>query len=230
MRSFVLDHRVSSDSLELRFTGPVEIPVAERVVEDIDVQGREGTLTRLGGWHDTIITLPLAVNLTGGVDAYQRAVLALTTASTIGLSGEPGIFRHIKHATISPLRRELASWGMFEAELTCAPFAYLNSGLVKHTLSASGTITNPGLLDSAPVITVHGTGTLTLTINDTPYRVSAPAGQVTLDCARLVAHVAGRVQTDALSSDFPHLAPGVNRFTLGAGISRIEVTGNWRNP
>ncbi|MBH5299843.1 hypothetical protein EU799_10655 [Corynebacterium silvaticum] len=230
MRAFTLDHTTTSASLGLRFTGPVEIPAAQRVVEDIDVQGRAGTLTRLGGWHDTVMTLPLAVNLTGGVDAYQRAALALSNASVIGLSGDPGVFRHIKHATISPLRRELASWGMFEAELTCAPFTYLNIGLVKHTLTVSGTITNPGLLDSAPVVTVYGTGMLTLTINGTPYRMSSPSGQVTLDSARLVAHVAGRVQTDALTGDFPRLVPGVNRFVLGTGISSIEVTGNWRNP
>lgn len=230
MRAFTLDHTITSTSLGLRFTAPVEIPTAERVVDDIDVQGRAGSLTRLGGWHNTIITLPLAVNLTGGVDAYQRAARALMDASSIGLSGEPGIFRHIKHATVSPLRRELASWGFFDAELTCAPFSYLESGLTTHTLTTSGTITNPGLIDAAPVITVCGTGTLTLTINGTPYRISSPSGQVTLDSARLVAHVAGRIQTDALTGDFPHLVPGVNRFTLGTGISTIDVTGNWRNP
>lgn len=230
MRAFTLDHTVTSTSLGLRFTAPMEIPTAERVVDDIEVQGRAGTLTRLGGWHDTIMTLPLAVNLTGGVNPYQRAARALMDASSIGLSGEPGIFRHIKHATVSPLRWELASWGFFDAELTCAPFSYLESGLTTHTLTASGAITNPGLIDCAPVITVYGTGMLTLTINGTPYRISSPSGQVTLDSARLVAHVAGRVQTDALTGDFPRLVPGVNRFTLGTGISTIEVTGNWRNP
>lgn len=230
MRAFTLDHTVTSTSLGLRFTAPVDIPTAERVVEDIEVQGRAGTLTRLGGWHNTVITLPLAVNLTSGVDAYQRAARALMDASSIGLSGEPGVFRHIKHATVSPLRWELASWGFFDAELTCAPFSYLDTGLATHTLTASGSITNPGMIDSAPVITVYGTGTLTLAINGAQYQVSSPSGQVTIDSSRLVAHVAGRVQTDALTGDFPHLVPGVNRFTLGTGISTIEVTGNWRNP
>lgn len=230
MRAFTLDHTVTSASLGLRFTAPVDIPTAERVVDDIEVQGRAGTLTRLGGWHNTILTLQLAVNLAGGVNTYQRATRALMEASSIGLSGEPGIFRFIKHATISPLRRELASWGFFDAELTCAPFSYLTTGLTTHTLTASGSITNPGLIESAPVITVHGTGTLTLTINGVQYRIASPSGQVTLDSARLVAHVAGRVQTDALTGDFPRLVPGVNRFILGTGISTIEVTGNWRNP
>ncbi|MDY3126658.1 MAG: hypothetical protein SOW59_00795 [Corynebacterium sp.] len=71
---------------------------------------------------------------------------------------------------------------------------------------------------------------MTLTINATAYRVQSQAGQITLDSARLVSHVAGRVQTVALTGEFPVLAPGVNRVSLGSGISRVEITGNWRNP
>ena len=120
--------------------------------------------------------------------------------------------------------------GFFEAHLVCEPFSYLDSGLTTHTLTASGQITNPGLVDAAPIITIKGTGALTLTINGTTYRVQSPAGQITLDSARLVAHVAGRVQTDALTGTFPILTPGVNRVSLSSGISRVEITGNWRNP
>lgn len=229
MQGFTLNHTTSSASLGLRLAGRVEIPAARRVVEDIEVAGRAGTLTRLGGWHDTLITLPLAIDLTKGTHVFDKAAVAFMSARTIGLSGEPGVFRLIKHASVSPLRRELASWGMFDVELTCAPFTYLDSGLETVTLTASGQVTNPGLIESAPIITVYGTGSLTLTINDTAYQVSAPAGQVTLDSARLVAHVAGRIQTDALAGDFPRLTPGINTFTFGAGVGRVEITGNWRS-
>ncbi|HAT6386381.1 TPA: hypothetical protein JAJ60_002775, partial [Corynebacterium striatum] len=184
-------------------------PVAERVTDDIEVAGRAGTLTRLGGWHDTSITLPLAI--TGGLAAYHKAALALTRAATIHLSHQPGAFHKVKHASISPLRMDMSAWGFFEAHLVCEPFSYLDSGLTAHTLTASGQITNPGLVEAAPLITIKGTGALTLTINGTAYRVQSPAGQITLDSARLVAHVAGRVQTDAVTGTFPILTPGVNR-------------------
>lgn len=61
MQDFTLDKTVSSTSLGLRLTAPVDLSVAERDTDDIEVAGRAGTLTRLGGWHDTSITLPLAV-------------------------------------------------------------------------------------------------------------------------------------------------------------------------
>lgn len=49
MHGFTLDKTVSSTSLGLRLTGPVDLPVAERAADDIEVAGRAGTLTRLGG-------------------------------------------------------------------------------------------------------------------------------------------------------------------------------------
>ena len=226
MYGFTLDHKISSKQLGLRFTAPVEIPAATRRVDDIEVAGRAGSLTRFAGWDDTEISLPLAVQ--GGVEAYRAVAFALANASTVGFSGEPGLFRYLKHVEVSPLVREMGSWGMFQADLTCAPFTYLDAGLKPVTLNASGTITNPGLLPADPVITVFGTGQLELTINSTKHVVASPAGQVTLDSARLVGHVAGKAQSDALTGVFPQLQPGANQIEFGAGVSKIVVQPNWR--
>lgn len=226
MYGFTLDHKISSRELGLRFTAPIEIPTATQKVDDIEVAGRAGSLTRFTGWRDIEITLPLAVR--GGLEAYRQASLALVEASTIGLSGEPGLFRYIKHVELSPFVREMSSWGMFQANLTCQPFTYLATGLKPITLTGSGTITNPGLLVSEPEITLFGTGRLSLTINGARYTVSSPAGQVMLDSVRLVAHVSGKAQTDALTGPFPRLAVGENRIELGEGLAKVVVVGNWR--
>ena len=217
MYGFTLDHKISSKQLGLRFTAPVEIPAAARRVDDIKVSGRAGSLTRFTGWADTEITLPLAVQ--SGVEAYRQACFVLMDASAISFSGEPGLFRYIKHVEVSPLAREMGS---------CAPFTYLDAGLKSATLNASGTLLNPGLLPADPVITVFGTGQLELTINSTKHVVASPAGQVTLDSARLVGHVAGKAQSDALTGAFPQLQPGTNQIEFGAGVSKIVVQPNWR--
>ena len=183
-------------------------------------------MTRFTGWADTEITLPLAVQ--SGVEAYRQACFVLMDASAISFSGEPGLFRYIKHVEVSPLAREMGSWNMFQADLTCAPFTYLDAGLKSATLNASGTLLNPGLLPADPVITVFGTGQLELTINSTKHVVASPAGQVTLDSARLVGHVAGKAQSDALTGAFPQLQPGTNQIEFGAGVSKIVVQPNWR--
>ena len=226
MYGFVLDHKVSSKSLGIRFCAPVEIPATAMGIDDIEVSGRAGSLTRFKGWQDSEIALKLAVR--GGLEAYRKAAHALTAAHTIGFSGEPGMFRYLKHVRISSALPSLSTWIMFEAELCCQPFTYLETGLKQLTLNASGTIINPGLLASDPVITVFGTRELKLKINDTALIVSAPSGQLTIDSPRLTAHVAGKTQTDGISGPFPHLSPGTNHIELGTGISRIEIQGNWR--
>lgn len=230
MFGFTLNSAVTSTSLGLRLTAPVAIPAAVRAVEDIEVEGRAGTLTRFTGWEDTELELELAVPIRDGLDQYRRATHELTNAQTIAFTGESGVYRKVKHCEVSELRRELSGWGFFTARLTCQPFTYLTEGLKPVTISESGTITNPGLLDADPIITVTGTGALSLTINARVYHVSSPAGSVTLDSARLVAHVSGRVQTDALTEAFPVLNPGLNRITLGTGISQVVIVPNWRNP
>ena len=230
MYGFTLNDTVTSTSLGLRLTAPVAIPAAVRAVNDIEIEGRAGTLTRLTGWEDTEIDLDLAVPVRDGLDQYRQAAHELTGSSTIALTAEPGVYRKVKHCEVSELRRELSGWGFFTARLTCQPFTYLTEGLKPLIMSESGTITNPGLLDADPIITVTGTGMLSLTVNKTVHQVNSPAGSVTLDSARLVAHAHGKVQTDALSEAFPVLKPGVNRITLGAGISKIVITPNWRNP
>ncbi|CAB1048004.1 hypothetical protein FRC0154_02119 [Corynebacterium diphtheriae] len=230
MFGFTLNNQVSSASLGLRLTAPVAIPAAVRAVDDIEVEGRAGTLTRFTGWEDTELELELAVPIRDGLNHYRRAAHQLTNAQTIALTAEPGIYRKVKHCEVSELRRELSGWGFFTARLTCQPFTYLTEGLKPVTLTASGTITNPGLLDADPIITITGTGALSLTINTSIYHANSPAGSVTLDSARLVAHAHGKVQTDTLTDAFPTFKPGVNRITLGAGISKIEIMPNWRNP
>ena len=230
MFGFTLNSAVTSVSLGLRLTAPVAIPASVRAVDDIEVEGKAGTLTRFTGWEDTEIDLDLAVPVRDGLDQYRRATHELTNAQTIALTAEPGIYRKVKHCEVSELRRELSGWGFFTARLTCQPFSYLSEGLNPVTLTASGTITNPGLLEADPIITVTGTGALSLTINTSIYHVNSPAGSVTLDSERLVAHAHGKVQTDALTDAFPTFKPGINRLTLGAGISKIVITPNWRNP
>lgn len=230
MFGFTLNDTVTSTSLGLRLTAPVAIPAAVRAVDDIEVEGRAGTLTRYTGWEDTELELELAIPIRDGLDQYRQATHELTNAQTIAFSGEPGVYRKVKHCEVSELRRELSGWGFFTARLTCQPFTYLTEGLKPVIMSESGTITNPGLLDADPIITVTGTGMLSLTVNKTVHQVNSPAGSVTLDSERLVAHVSGRMQTDALTDAFPTFKPGLNRITLGAGISKIVITPNWRNP
>ena len=53
MNAFILDGTINSRTdLGLRITQVPVIPTSERVIESIEVDGREGDLTLLKGWND----------------------------------------------------------------------------------------------------------------------------------------------------------------------------------
>ena len=53
LNAFILDGTINSRTdLGLRITQVPVIPTSERVIESIEVDGREGDLTLLKGWND----------------------------------------------------------------------------------------------------------------------------------------------------------------------------------
>lgn len=239
MRSFTLNNQYDSYSdFGIRILEPPAIPTTQRIVEDIEVEGRAGTLTREKGWADQSITVHCAITNAHDMTALEmfrhlRAVCEGTVASVgrierLELSSNPGVFYTVKHIDVSDLTKLTSHWWDFTVTFTCQPFNYL-SRVQPITLTASGQVVNPCLVTAEPVITVYGSGTLTINIGDIMHTVKSPSGQVTIDTPRKICHVAGNIQTDALIGDFPILAPMSNQISLGAGISKIVIEPNWRS-
>lgn len=232
MRSFTLD---SFDSLAhgIRLTAPVAVPAATRVVEDVVVVGREGSLTRKLGWADNTIILELLIQPTRRYqveETYQRLAVACLEAKRLELSGQPKRYRQVKHASLTPLVRD-GSWGRATLSVVCAPFAY-HTDNPPHTLTngASGIVRNPGLLPSRPTLSVHASGSALFTLNGTLYNLTNVAGRATIDSHTLTVSSGNQRQLPSLYGGFPKLMPGSNQVSLGAGVSRLEVVGNWRDP
>ncbi|MEW6905539.1 hypothetical protein [Trueperella pyogenes] len=231
MHSFLLDNENSLEFFVL-ITGPVTPPVSTRIVEDIEVAGRAGTLTRLGGWHDVTFTIPLLFAGENKRDDYRRLAAKIQTARTITLSHEGGRFRKLKHATLSPLVYDGASWMRAELTVTCQPFTYHPTYQQTLNLSGQSIIQNPGLLPAAPRLWINGQGTVQFNLNDQTFIVKNPVGQILLDSENLTASSGSTAQLDALTGDFPILKPGQNSFFLqtGHGITSWRLEVNWQDP
>lgn len=97
------------------------------------------------------------------------------------------------------------------------------------TLTSSGVIINPGTRFSLPIITVYGAGTVT--INGYSLTVSATAGENFVIVNSEIQECYYDLTTsrnDKVSGLFPIIDPGECAVTLGAGITRIDIDGNWR--
>ncbi|WP_099333244.1 phage tail protein [Actinomyces minihominis] len=228
MRSFTINDNVNSErDLGLRITRPPVLPASQRVVEHLEVLGREGTLTRVQGWEDQELSFQAAVQGQDLIGQYRKATAALIAAKTLELSTSPGVFYQVKTVMVGGLQQLFAGFAVFEIQMRLAPFAYLlDVPVVEFT--GQKTLLNVGTAYSQPVITLEGTGTHTLTVNGQVFSIKSPAGLLTIDSALRVCRVGSKAGADAITPDYPELRTGSNTVKVSAGVTKAILEPNWR--
>jgi phage-related protein len=228
MSHFILNGTINSRTdLGLRITQPPTIPPAKRIIQSIDVDGREGSLTILKGWEDVKFSVGVALVGTDIQARWREVLPQIMAASTISFSTDPSVFFNVKRVEAGGLERRLTRMWEFSLSFTCAPFRYL-SDVATITLTANGTLANPGSVYSLPKIKVYGTGSRTLTINGKPITLNLLNGNLTVDSDLKECHFGSVAQNQNMTGDFPVFTVGTNIITLGSGITRVEIEPRWR--
>lgn len=205
----------------------------KRRVESIAIPGKSGDLViEQNAWENVDITysciLPQAWQ--SDFDAFVAALHAKKGYQTLTESMHPGYFRMaVFSEAISPKITRQYTGGSFKLKFNAQPQMYLNSGQVATTLTETGTITNPTLYPSKPLLKVYGAGNLgiggmTITIASPGY------SYVYIDCEAMDAYNGATPLNNKItlsSNDFPVFAPGTNNISLGSGITRVEITPRW---
>ena len=102
-------------------------------------------------------------------------------------------------------------------------------GIPPITLTTSGgAITNPGNVFSEPIITVYGSGEITLMVGLYIVELEGISGSITLDTPLMEAYSGASFMNDNMSGDFPTLALGMNAVSWSGTVTKIEVQPNWR--
>lgn len=97
------------------------------------------------------------------------------------------------------------------------------------TLTASGgTITNPGGVPSHPLITLNGSGLVTLRIGDSLMTINDAQDGMVLDCENQWLLVDGVPQIGAYSGDFPTLPVGTTAILWTGDVTSLVITPRWR--
>ena len=97
------------------------------------------------------------------------------------------------------------------------------------TLTAStSTVTNPGSVYSEPVITVYGSGDITLMVGTDIVELEGISGSITLDSQIHEAYSGTASMNSAMSGEFPVLKPGQNAISWTGDVTKVEISPNWR--
>lgn len=116
----------------------------------------------------------------------------------------------------------------FAVNFRCFPFWY-QEDTADITVNASGTIvTNPGSVYAEPILTVYGSGNITLMVGTTIVELEDISGNIVLDCALKEAYLGNALMNDRMTGDFPVLKPGANAVSWSGTVTRVVIQPNWR--
>ena len=245
---------VKTEDYGVHISGTGVYNAPSRAYKAVTVPGRSGNLLLQGERYENIeVTYPafIANNFKTNIANFRSALLATNGYARLTDTYHPDEFRAAYYPgefEVEPRQQNDA--GEFEITFNCKPQRFLVSGETDVSLSSGGSITNPTLFNSKPVITVVGYGQLTvwhnvITINEHIYPCIVIDSEI-MDCYG--ASVAPRVNSAIVgtsvlggdnyrgnanmivtftSGDFPELAPGSNGVTYDNTITAVSITPRW---
>ena len=89
-------------------------------------------------------------------------------------------------------------------------------------------ITNPGSVYSEPILTVYGSGNITLMVGTTIMELSDISESIVIDSVLQEAYLGNTLMNDHMNGEFPVLKPGVNAISWTGTVISVVVKPNWR--
>ena len=87
---------------------------------------------------------------------------------------------------------------------------------------------NPGNVPAEPIITVIGSGEITLIVDMTIVELSDVNGEITIDSVLQEAYSGMTPMNGCMSGDFPTLPPGNSTISWTGNVTFLKVEPNWR--
>ena len=195
-----------------------------------NVPGRPGSLTMFEGedvYDDIVLTVECYLEDPRRVPDIARW---LKGSGTVVFGNRPGghykarVANQIAFEKILPVRPQCT----FSVNFRCGPFWY-EDGVGEIELTEAGTIVNHGSVYAEPIITVTGSGDITLTVNGGIVELAGVDGSITLNSELQEAYSGQTSLNDHMTGDFPRLVPGKNTISWTGTVTGVVVMPNWRH-
>ena len=196
----------------------------------VNVPGRSGSLTVLEGdavYDDLVLTAQCMVE---NLERYEEIASYLRGSGHVTFANRPEGYYEARIVNQIPFEKILRGnpHRTFTVNFRCKPFWYAESAPAI-TVTQSGTfVTNPGNVYAEPVITVYGSGTITLMVGMSIADLSGIAGSITLDTPLMEAYSGVTSMNSAMSGEFPVLLPGANAISWTGNVSKVVIEPHWR--
>lgn len=219
---------IDSREMGVIVTAMPETVRAERRIESITVAGRNGSLhTDEGVYESYDRTMECAL--------IKRARLDEITAWLVGsgemtFSTEPDKVYRVTIANKISIAQMMRVFQKFQVILDTQPFKYsVNAAGDALELTAPTTIRNSGTVYSEPLITVYGSGDITLTINGADFPLYGVQESITIDSETMEVFKGNTNQNGKYGgAEFPRFEVGKNEIRWTGNVSKIKIQPRWR--
>lgn len=237
MLSFVFAGKDSHQDFGIIISKRPNLPAPKRRVSYIEVPGRDSSLRYDEGTYEDI-TLAVECTVKGEsimerLDAI-KAWLFSAGESDLIFSFQPDRKYRAQAVNAIDFKQGFKIISQFVILFNCSPFKYaVNNTPVTITTGLGTTLLNQGTVASRPVIKVYCTGNGSFKINNREVTLEdVSADSVILDSGLEEAYYfESGIMVNAnnqLSGEFPVLDTGNNTITFSGGVTKLEITPNWR--
>ena len=219
---------IDSREMGIIVTAMPETVRAERRIESITVAGRNGSLhTDEGVYESYDRTMECAL--------IKRARLDEITAWLVGsgemtFSTEPDKVYRVTIANKISIAQMMRVFQKFQVVMDTQPFKYsVNAVGDALELTAPTTIRNSGTVYSEPIITVYGSGDITLTVNGADFPLYGVQESITIDSEMMEVFKGDTNQNGKYGgAEFPRFEVGKNEISWTGNVSKIKIQPRWR--
>ena len=224
----VIINNQNTKILGFALKGRPSIPSANKKIETIEVEGRDGSLTRFLGYEDLKFSLDFNILFQKDIKQKLREIKGIiASASQLSFDDSPTFFYKIKQAQISDTETVIKSSGIFSVDFVAEPFEFEQSSTTTYTSSA--TIVNRTTTTALPLIKVTGTGTVVLKVNGIGITLTNLTNYIVLDSQIQEAYSGLTTNMNQnMNGEFPIFTIGNNTINWTGTVTKIEITNNWR--
>ena len=216
----------TSTSKGIRLAALPEIIKPEERVNHVVIPGRAGELTQTEGddiYNSYIQTIPLIIDNLSDVAAAEKW---LRGDGYVTFSGQPALKQRARviNAVTFAKHSKNSSWWEGQVQFYCEPLKQAVTEAAVDVTTSGATINNPGDVTSFPLITITGTGDITIRIRGKSISLTGVESGWKVDSeAQWVTNALGEPLMNVYTGSFPLLPPGESAVQFTGSVTKLTI-------
>ena len=232
MKDYIIWKGINSRTVGITVTDLPEIILPEERVTFTDVPGLSGSLSQTEG-VDVYKDITLVVKCYCS-DPTPAAVIAIGEyfrgSGRLELPNRPEGYYEARVVNQIPFAKILRGNAprTFTVNFRCKPFLHLYSGEVEQEMQSGDFLLNPTGIQAKPLITITGSGDITLLVGTQIIELEGFEDGIILDSELQEAYWNDTLKNSCMTGEFPVLGEGNTAVSwTGGNVTSVSITPRW---